>query len=189
MSHLNTTIYAFGVSQVVLMVKNLLANAGDIKRRQRDVGSIPGSGRSPEEDMATYSSILAWRIPWTQESYNGPYGWLRFIWSKGADCRSVWSWLWARVHRVAKSRTWLKLFNTEQQVVLMVNNLPANAGDSRVVGSILESGGSPGEWNGNPHQYSCLENSMGRGASHATVHEATESRTWLSVHIYFYYFF
>ena len=30
-------------------------------------GSIPGSGRSPEEGMATHSSILAWRIPWTEE--------------------------------------------------------------------------------------------------------------------------
>ena len=40
------------------MVKNLPTNAGDI----RDVGLIPGSGRSPKEDMGTHSSILAWRI-------------------------------------------------------------------------------------------------------------------------------
>ena len=33
----------------------------------RDVGSIPGSGRSPGDAMATHSSILAWRIPWTEE--------------------------------------------------------------------------------------------------------------------------
>ena len=33
-----------------------------------DTGSIPGSGRSPEQGMATHSSILAWRIPWTEES-------------------------------------------------------------------------------------------------------------------------
>ena len=46
------------------MIKNLLANSGDI----RDEGSIPGSGRSPGgEEMATYSTILAWRIPWTEE--------------------------------------------------------------------------------------------------------------------------
>ena len=32
-----------------------------------DPGSIPGSGRSPGEEMATHSSILAWRIPWTEE--------------------------------------------------------------------------------------------------------------------------
>ena len=42
------------------MVKNPPANAGD-------VGSIPGSGRSPAEEMATHSSILAWKIPWTEE--------------------------------------------------------------------------------------------------------------------------
>ena len=33
----------------------------------RETGSIPGSGRSPEEGMGTHSSILAWRIPWTEE--------------------------------------------------------------------------------------------------------------------------
>ena len=32
-----------------------------------DLGLIPGSGRSPEEGMATHSNILAWRIPWTEE--------------------------------------------------------------------------------------------------------------------------
>ena len=45
------------------MVKNPPVNAGDI----RDVGSIPGSGRPPEEGVATHSNILAWRIPWTEE--------------------------------------------------------------------------------------------------------------------------
>jgi len=41
------------------VIKNLPANAGDR-------GLIPGSGRSPEEDMATHSSILAWRFLWTR---------------------------------------------------------------------------------------------------------------------------
>ena len=45
------------------MVKNPLANVGDI----RDMGSIPESGRPPEEEMATHSSIVAWRIPWTKD--------------------------------------------------------------------------------------------------------------------------
>ena len=35
--------------------------------RAGDVGSIPGSGRSPGEGMATHSSVLAWEIPWTEE--------------------------------------------------------------------------------------------------------------------------
>ena len=32
-----------------------------------NVGSIPGSGRAPEKEMATHSSVLAWEIPWTEE--------------------------------------------------------------------------------------------------------------------------
>ena len=51
----------------------------------------------------------------------------------------------------------------------MVKNPPANAGDARDTGSIPGSGRSPGEENGNQFQYSCLENSMGRGAWWATV--------------------
>ena len=62
------------------MVKNPTANAGDL----RDAGSIPGSGRYPEEEMATHFSILAWRIP--------------------ID-RGAWGTM---VHRVAQSWTQLK---------------------------------------------------------------------------------
>ena len=50
-----------------------------------------------------------------------------------------------------------------------VKNLPANAEDAGDVGSVPESGRSPGEENGNPLQYSCLGNSMDRGAWLATV--------------------
>ena len=50
-------------SRVVLVVKNPPASAGD----KRDMSSIPGLGRSPEEGMATHSSILTWRLPWTEE--------------------------------------------------------------------------------------------------------------------------
>ena len=45
----------------------------------------------------------------------------------------------------------------------MVKNLPDSAEDVGDAGWIPESGRSPGEGNGNPRQYSCLENSMGRG--------------------------
>ena len=51
-------------SQFVLVVKNPPANAGDI----RDVGSIPGSGRPLEKEVATHSSSLAQRISWTEEA-------------------------------------------------------------------------------------------------------------------------
>ena len=48
---------------VVLVVKNLPANAGD----RRDTRSIPGLGNPLEEDLATPSSVLDWKIPWTEE--------------------------------------------------------------------------------------------------------------------------
>ena len=54
-------------SPVVLVVKNLLVSAGDF----RDIGSVPGSGRSPGGGMATHSSIPAWEIPWTEEKSMG----------------------------------------------------------------------------------------------------------------------
>ena len=62
------------------------------------------------------------------------------------------------------------------QVALVVKNLPANAGD---LGSIPGLGRAPGEGNGNPLQYSCLENPMDRGAWWATVHGVAKSRTRL----------
>ena len=63
------------------------------------------------------------------------------------------------------------------QVVLVVKNPPDNAGDIRDMGSIPGSGRSPGEGNGNPFQYYCLENSMDGGALLAMVHWVTKSRT------------
>ena len=64
----NILIYTWlkqkGISQVVLVVNNPPANAGDI----RTLDSIPGSGRSPGGGhTATHSSSLAWKIPWTEE--------------------------------------------------------------------------------------------------------------------------
>ena len=56
----------------------------------------------------------------------------------------------------------------------MVKNPPANAGDA---GSIPGLERSSGGGNGNPLQYSCLENSMDRGAWRATVHGVTELDT------------
>ena len=50
---------------MTLVVKNTPSNAEDIK----DASSIPGLGRSLEEGMATHSSILPWRIPWTEKPY------------------------------------------------------------------------------------------------------------------------
>ena len=58
----------------------------------------------------------------------------------------------------------------------MVKNLPANAGDS---GSIPVPGKSPGEGNGNALQYSCLGNSMDRGAKQVIVHGVAKSQRGL----------
>ena len=73
-------------SQVVLVVKNLLANAGDMK----DSGSILRSGRSPGGGHSNPTGILAWRSPWTEE------------------------W-WATVHSVAESQTRLKQLSSSSE--------------------------------------------------------------------------
>ena len=58
----------------------------------------------------------------------------------------------------------------------IVKNLPLNAGEA---GSIPGFGRSPGVGNGNPLQYSCLENSINRGIWWATVHGVAKSQTQL----------
>ena len=62
----------------------------------------------------------------------------------------------------------------------MAKNLPANAGDTRDVGSIPGLRRFPEGGNGNPLQYSCLENFMDRGAWWATVHGVAKTQTWLN---------
>ena len=59
----------------------------------------------------------------------------------------------------------------------VVKNPPANAGDTGDLNSIPGSGRSRGEGNGNPVQYSCLENPIDRGAWWAAVHGVAESDT------------
>ena len=67
--------------------------------------------------------------------------------------------------------------NGSSQVLQVVKYPPANAGDLRDTDSIPESGRSPGRGNGNPLQYSCLENPMDREAWRATVHGVAKSWT------------
>ena len=57
---------------------------------------------------------------------------------------------------------------------MVLRNLPANARDAGLIPGL---GRSPGIGNGNPLQYSCLENSMDRGAWQAPVNEITKSQT------------
>ena len=63
------------------------------------------------------------------------------------------------------------------RVALVVKNSPASVGDIRDASSIPGSGRSPGEGNGNPLQYSGLENPMDREVWQATVHRVAESDT------------
>ena len=80
----------------------------------------------------------------------------------------------AVVHGVAQS--WRRMNNKNRKpmhdashVAQWVKNLPANAGDTGDVGLIPGLGRSPGVGNGNPLQYTCLENSMGGGTRWITV--------------------
>ena len=97
-----------------------------------------------EKEMATHSSILAWRIPWTEEP-----GRLLSMGVAESDTTEQFHWHWRK---------------GASQGTLVVKNLLANAGDIRDVGSVSGLGRSSGEGNGNPLQYSCLENSMDRRA-------------------------
>ena len=103
-----------------------------------------------EKGMATHSSILAWRIPWTEKP-GGPQ-------SMGLQRVGYNEWLTLRAFQVAA----------------------ANTGDIRGLGLIPGLGRSPGGEYVNPLQYPCLESSMSRGAWWATVHRATRSQTWLN---------
>ena len=72
----------------------------------------------------------------------------------------------------------------------VINNSPANAGDARDLGSISRSGRFPGVGNGNPLQYSSLENPMNREVWRAAVHEVTKSQDkteQLSTHAWLYF--
>ena len=90
---------------------------------------------------------------------------------------------WAAVYGVAPSRTRLKQLSSSSsrasQEELVVKNLPVNARDTRDAGQIPRLGRSPGVGNGNPLQYSSLENSLERGAQQATIHGVAKSWTQL----------
>ena len=104
--------------------------------------------------MATHSSTLACKIPWTE---------------------------------VPGGLQSMELDMTEQLAQMIdlgrlpdgtvVKNIPATAGDTGDSGLIPGSGRSPGEGDGNPLQYSCLENRMDRGAGWATVRGVAKSQT------------
>ena len=95
-----------------------------------------------EEEMATDSSTLAWEIPWTEEPGE----------------------LQSTVLQKSRTRLSKQLNNNDKaspNIGSVVKNPPASGGD---MGSVPGLGRSPGEGNGYPPQYFCLENSKDRGA-------------------------
>ena len=135
-----------------------------------------------EEGMLTHSSILAWRISWTEEP-----GGLQPLGSQRVGHN--WSDL-ACTHGIYKGEKKRKIIEEPWKCFYELNSFrlgfpggsevkasACNAGD---LGSIPGLGRSPGERNGNPLQYSCLENPMDGGAWWATVHGVAKSQTWRS---------
>ena len=95
----------------------------------------------------------------------------------GCGLRSQSAWIWClAIFFFFKAAGDLRFHFPGGRAV--VKNLPADAGDAGDVGSIPQSGRSPGEGNGNPLQYSCLGNPMDRGTWWVTVYGvARESDT------------
>ena len=145
-----------------------------------------------EKEMAAHSSVLAWRIPGMEEPGGLPSigsHRVRHDWSDlaAAAAAAISTWLpWVDITVILFSpllffplNLYLTLPFWVSQVVLVVKNSPANAGDIRDTCSSLASGRSPEGGHGNPLQYSCLENSMDKGAWWATVHGVAKSQTQL----------
>ena len=91
---------------------------------------------------------------------------------------------WVTTYSKPTSLEELELFKDDKtsQVVIVVKNPPANAGDKRDEDSIPGSGRSPRGGNVNLLQYSCLENPTDRGVGQARVHGVTKSQIRLGTH-------
>ena len=132
--------------------KEATCNAGDL-------GSILGWEDPLEKGKGTHSSILAWRIPRTIS-----------MGSQRVGCdQATFTFRPILKFRIRKGRGFPGGSNSKE-----------SACSARDPSSVPGSGRSPGEGDGNLLQYSCLENSMDRGAWQATVHRVAKSQTRLS---------
>ena len=187
---------------MALVVTNPPASAGDL----RDTGSIPGSEDPLEKKMATYSSILAWRIPWTEEPGRLPsigslrveHDWSDFICTYHKNINNMY------VDYIQLNIDIMSVFRQEERrgriltfmnvnrvghyiwsIICLISGFPGGSdGEESTcnignLGLIPASGRSSGEGNGYPLQYSCLENPMDRRAWWATVPGVTKRQTWL----------
>ena len=146
--------------------------------------------------------LTHWKRPWFWERLKAGGEGDDRGWDGWMASPTQWTWVWTNSGRwwrtwkpVLQSVGWQRIgynWATEQQhlykrasqVVLVVRNSPANAGDMRDSGLIPGLGRSPGGGQGNPLQYSCLRNPMDWGAWRAIVHGVGKSRTrlkWLSM--------
>ena len=119
-----------------------------------------------EKEMATHSSVLAWRIPGTGEPSRLPS-------MRSHGVRHDWSDLAAAAAALFCYQLHSYTVSLASLVAQIVKNLPAMQ-ETRVQSLGWEDAG---EGNGNPLQYSCLDNPMDRGAWQATVHGVANSQT------------
>ena len=140
-----------------------------------------------EKEMVTHSSILAWRIPGTDEPGGLP--------SMGSQSWTPLKWLSSRSKERAKQKCFFLALRylehgmerIESWIWLNIRRIDSFPGSSvskesvsngEYPGLILGLGRYSGEGNGNPLQYSCLENSMDRGAWWAIVQGVPKSQKW-----------
>ena len=149
--------------------------------------------------------LTRWKSPWCWERLRAGREGDDRGWDGWMASPTQWTWVWVNSgsrwwtgrpgvlqsmglqrigHNWDTELNWMVIF-WASQVMLVVKNPPANAGDARDVGSIPGSERSSGRGNGNPFQYSCLENPMDRGNWWDTVQGVVKNRTlltWLSKH-------
>ena len=167
-----------GISLEGLMLKLKLQFFGHLMRRVDSLEKTDaGRDWGQEEKGTTEDEMAGWhhqldghKSEWTLGVGDG---------QGGLACCDSWC---CKESDTTEQLNWTELIPVgASQVVTVVKNPPASAGDIRDTGL----GRSPGEGNGNLLQYSCLDNRMERGTWQATVHGVTQSRTrlkWLSTH-------
>ena len=103
----------------------------------------------------------------------------RFFTTEPPPGKPTYVSIYLYIHTHTHTYVYIYICIWASQVALVVRNPPAKAGDLRDLGSIPESGRSPGGWRGNLLQFSCLENPLGRGAWRAIAHRVTKQWRWL----------
>ena len=137
---------------------------------------ISPSGSQLEKEMASHSSILAWKIPWTEEpgrlqsmgSQRVGHDWVTEPGSQYFFCYLFSFFLFKKIYWSIVAFRFHRWFDGEESA--------CHAGD---LFSIPGLGRSPEKGNGNSSIF-CLENPMDRGPWQATIHGVAKSQTWLN---------